>query len=341
MIFVVYTKETQIIMKKSKIIVPALGLLVLSTAASVSGTVAWFTANRTYNTSINNIAVVSTTGSLKGTFEAGVGTSISDGSSISVASQTVLTHGSFNHSTKLASWPTDDAATKFGSYTLAELVADDASTYATHVTTDATANNLLRLTDAASNKVYSALTFRLTLTYTTSNVSDTYALFLNLDAGKSNVGHTTNTAGTTTTTDPGYGKETYKGFRLAFIGASETVVWAANETTAECDYIESVAAGVGAEKGGYTAGDLIASDTAAANIAALSGSGSVEDGIAAGDADDYYNYLGTFAIPGSGTERKLSFLCVAWFEGTDPNVVTGAALDSVTANMFFETRRLG
>ena len=32
-------------MKKSKIIVPALGLLLLSTAASVSGTVAWFTAN--------------------------------------------------------------------------------------------------------------------------------------------------------------------------------------------------------------------------------------------------------------------------------------------------------
>ena len=32
-------------MKKSKIIAPALGVLVLSTAASISGTVAWFTAN--------------------------------------------------------------------------------------------------------------------------------------------------------------------------------------------------------------------------------------------------------------------------------------------------------
>ena len=41
-------------MKKSKIIVPALGLLLLSTAASVSGTVAWFTANRTYNTTISS-----------------------------------------------------------------------------------------------------------------------------------------------------------------------------------------------------------------------------------------------------------------------------------------------
>ena len=32
-------------MKKSKIIAPALGVLILSTAASISGTVAWFTAN--------------------------------------------------------------------------------------------------------------------------------------------------------------------------------------------------------------------------------------------------------------------------------------------------------
>lgn len=34
-------------MKKSKIIVPALGILVLSTAAAVTGTVAWFTSNNT------------------------------------------------------------------------------------------------------------------------------------------------------------------------------------------------------------------------------------------------------------------------------------------------------
>ena len=32
-------------MKKSKIIVPALGILVLSTAAAVTGTVAWFTSS--------------------------------------------------------------------------------------------------------------------------------------------------------------------------------------------------------------------------------------------------------------------------------------------------------
>lgn len=36
-------------MKKSKVIIPALGMLLLSTAASITGTVAWFTANNLVN----------------------------------------------------------------------------------------------------------------------------------------------------------------------------------------------------------------------------------------------------------------------------------------------------
>ena len=42
-------------MKKTKIIVPALGLLLRSTAASVSGTVAWFSANTSVK--VNGMAV--------------------------------------------------------------------------------------------------------------------------------------------------------------------------------------------------------------------------------------------------------------------------------------------
>ena len=38
-------------MKKTKVIIPAMGLLLLSTAASVTGTVAWFAANATVNAS--------------------------------------------------------------------------------------------------------------------------------------------------------------------------------------------------------------------------------------------------------------------------------------------------
>ena len=45
MIFVVYILKEKIIMKKSKIIIPALGLIALGTAASITGTVAWFSMN--------------------------------------------------------------------------------------------------------------------------------------------------------------------------------------------------------------------------------------------------------------------------------------------------------
>ena len=46
-------------MKKTKIIVPALGLLLLSTAASVTGTVAWFAANTTVTATGMSVTVKS------------------------------------------------------------------------------------------------------------------------------------------------------------------------------------------------------------------------------------------------------------------------------------------
>ena len=48
-------------MKKTKIIIPALGLLLLSTAASVSGTVAWFAANS--SVTANAMSITATTDS--------------------------------------------------------------------------------------------------------------------------------------------------------------------------------------------------------------------------------------------------------------------------------------
>ena len=48
-------------MKKTKVIIPALGLLVLSTAASVTGTVAWFAANASVSATGMQISVNSNT----------------------------------------------------------------------------------------------------------------------------------------------------------------------------------------------------------------------------------------------------------------------------------------
>lgn len=56
-------------MKKSRIIVPALAMLTLSVAASVTGTVAWFTASRTANMTLNNLVAIDTAGSLSMSLE--------------------------------------------------------------------------------------------------------------------------------------------------------------------------------------------------------------------------------------------------------------------------------
>ena len=61
-------------MKKSKIIVPALGILLLSTAASISGTVAWFTATRTFSTHVSSFGVGSVDGNLSATCVGVLGT---------------------------------------------------------------------------------------------------------------------------------------------------------------------------------------------------------------------------------------------------------------------------
>lgn len=59
-------------MKKSKIIAPAAAILVFSSAAAVTGTVAWFTANRIVTASVSNIQAINTQGGLKAYITTGV-----------------------------------------------------------------------------------------------------------------------------------------------------------------------------------------------------------------------------------------------------------------------------
>lgn len=91
-------------MKKSKIIVPALAVLLLSTAASVTGTVAWFTANRVFNMKAGEFAVVSTKNNLEAVVTAGVGTQVAGDPAKDIAladNDNTLTDASFNHNSIL------------------------------------------------------------------------------------------------------------------------------------------------------------------------------------------------------------------------------------------------
>ena len=85
-------------LKKSKIIVPALALITATTAASVTGTVAWFSANRAATVTASFQATDSE-GNLLLKSTKGVGTTVASSTFATTSAVTVdgkLTHGSYN-----------------------------------------------------------------------------------------------------------------------------------------------------------------------------------------------------------------------------------------------------
>ena len=102
-------------MKKSKIIVPALALIAFSMAASITGSVAWFTANRTATINAGTYVVVKTSANLEFTLTGGIGTEVDTNSDNTILTQTTpqtgsavgnkLTDGSFDHVGKMIYTP--------------------------------------------------------------------------------------------------------------------------------------------------------------------------------------------------------------------------------------------
>ncbi len=85
--------------KKSKIIVPALALITATTVASVTGTVAWFSANRAASVTVSQFQATDSEGNLQVLAHAGVGTTTTATSAATTSAVTVdgvLTHGSYN-----------------------------------------------------------------------------------------------------------------------------------------------------------------------------------------------------------------------------------------------------
>ena len=106
-------------MKKSKIIVPALGIILLTTAASVTGTVAWFTANTVYTATMGEFAVVNTKNNLSCTLGNGVGTvADNENNKVDVSSGYKLTDASVDHTAAAVNiYDPDEPGAKVGKIT--------------------------------------------------------------------------------------------------------------------------------------------------------------------------------------------------------------------------------
>lgn len=304
MIFVVYKEKN---MKKSKIIVPALAMIAFSTAASIAGSVAWFTASRQVTISAGNYTVVKLTSNLDCTLAAGVGTTFT-GKTVTFNGK--LTDGSFNHKTKNIYTPASDGLS----------IAKE-----TALPTNPTAEQLATLTTAMERgtvgglKVYTAATFRITFTVNFGADQLDLGLFLNNTASKSQF----TTAGTPITA---------KGFRMAIVpdaSAEKAKVFADLQESGKCKYVAGTDNYAGTE---YVASDK---DLIDINYTEALPDSSTERATAIARPD----FLGTIAAPSAGGNVSVSYTVVCWFEGTDENIVNRNDVNeyqTVAASLVFD-----
>lgn len=301
--------------KKSKfVILPALVTLVLTGVASVTGTVAWFTANKAVSATSSSFQANNLTGgfTIKTTGTVGL-TSSNDAdnatqSKVSVDNNALLADASYNiNNDKLFTKILEDAGT-VKSYK--EIGAYNAL--------NSSAPNLAGKTKVGENEknVFYALTWSYTFAFNGTDQSKKTDLFID-----------TKSAQFTYTADPAKAADAALAFRIGFIGTTNSkakIVLGNNETisyvstasaTAEYDncYIQADHYGSGVS--------ALATDVTEAN----------------GDNMKRPDYIGTFT-PEAG-KNTITVNCIAWFEGTDTtNVNNEAALSAVSANYGFYVR---
>ena len=287
--------------KKSSVIVPALARIAVTAAASVSGTVAWFTATRTANATGGQFVVGTNEGDLKVSVSNGVGVTNSVDAATAVTIVTQQTNNELN--------------------TLL-----DASYNGEKIFTDyeggATAYKEVNAQYATDSKYYYAFSWDLNFTVDVSKVTSNYDIFF--DVAGSSV--TENTAGATASA-----------LRVSMGTGTSRIVWAPNSAAADAkSYVVSttgtaeyaIASVPTDDKDGH---GLIANDNNSFTTKATSnGTNNSKRG----------DYLGTCTKEGETNTTKLSVHFVVWYEGLDKNLVNGnlGSLANLTTNFQFYAR---
>ena len=317
MIFVVYKENKFNIMKKSKIIVPALAVIAFSTVASITGTVAWFTANSSVTVNAGSYTVATATSGLTYSLSGGVGTQVTgsgQSAAIAVKENCKLTDASFDHSAKKIFEPNSDGSA----------LKNTAGT----ALDDATEANMKRAEDGSTN-IYSVFTWNITFKVAFKSTGNNMALYLDTTADHSAF----STTGTTTAL----------GFRMAFVGQTSgytsTKVFADLQDDDLCTYVTSSSNfqnGIPYDSSSHVLIDKDYAEALPNNDVNVTTGSSLPVNLAGAQARN--DYLGYFAFA-ADTEVSLSYKVVCWFEGTDPNIVTSSTVstifDTVTATLTF------
>lgn len=318
-------------MKKSKVIVPALAMIGLSSVASITGSVAWFTAQRTGRITTQDFVVTKVDGDLTLALTDGAGTSCTDSGlthTVGVISGAKSKDVSFNP-TSHQLYNAIDNATAF------ETIGNTSSY------DDAQADHPYLL----SGTTYYAFTWKVTISMNDTGLA-TSAMNVFFDYrtydSVNNVGSKMEASLQDGQSDQD--KDTSKGFRIALISTSKTIVYAGLGTAAELKAIGEVetvlaehAYGTAPVNSGfsYFASDKYALGSVPAATATAKASYQVaKDSDAQGTQTAREDYLGSL-VNTNATTRTMDVWCVAWYEGTDSNVVNGATMEKVQASIGF------
>lgn len=317
-------------MNKLKILIPSLGMLLLSTAGTVSGSLAWFTANRTVTVSTTNFQVGSLDSDLDVTVSSLVGTTVSD-KVVSIVSGGRLTDGSFDHINKVV-YTADKSVLSDGEQpTVFEVVGNNV--------TNPAADAWKAEDSAAAAPFYYAIAWKMTFSNEFNGSTAALNLFFSPKDSSS----------LSEVPEGGEDKpHTYEGFRIAFFAGDEVFVWAPYRTAAQVTglvnthrtqadvnpdpsfpngmhYVKALTEN---QWGNYTAGtDIITGFGESYGVA------NAEEGD--NNQTSRVDYLGQLTPEAD----ELTVTCVAWYEGDDPTVVNSASKDQVSNSLKFYVRK--
>jgi|GEM_PF-3035930 len=326
--------------KKSAVVIPALARIAVTAAASVSGTVAWFTANRSVTVTGSNFNAVAQDGdlsiSLISNRNVGVIADAGDDShpkptgSVKMNDNTSLTDASYNPEndtlyTKVLSENPDGSVAVNSYEELGKAMVEND----THSQVENPKWHYNNTKD--STAVYYGVSWTWTFNYNFKSDANDMALFFNFKesqigiTSKTSNGKTVNRNGAESAVALGVGK----GFRLAMQAEkngnneNKTIVWAPNgagkthviSKTATEDFADAIFR-------------EIPTSTADKKIAT--------------DLDEHYSTENDYCFLGrlTSTNPTINVKCTAWFEGTDSNVVNEALNQVVTTTQRFYVRKL-
>ena len=325
-------------LKKSAVVIPALARIAVTAAASVSGTVAWFTANRSVTVKGSNFNAVAQDGDLSielGNVLVGV---VADGNSVKMADKTSLTDASYDpESSKLYTKILGEDENNKTVVTGYEDLGSATETGGVGGTQSNHKWSYVNGSDPNQTTVYYGVSWTWKFTYVFKSDANDMGLFFNIKdstIGITNKDSDEDRKNRNGTEYKNSGYQVGKGFRLARQAEQDTDNKNENQTI------------VWAPQGGensHVTGTAIANKEAF-DTGIFHTVGETNASTATDLATDYktknsnngYCFLGRL----TSKAATISVKCTAWFEGTDDNVVNEALNQVVTTTQRFYVRKL-